>query len=180
MQKIHQVYRSRRTICTFKVHLQSVPVEGIGGVFFSLVTTIRPHSLTASFNSKSSMQAHTPSRILTNDPRPVSMHNNDQATPALSKASTQPCKERFQNTPSPLPVAPAGPFRVSMQSRQKGICTPSRSIVFSPTMTMSSSPNAPSQPRKTQTLKASWKTHQQLQLRQPTVKPLLFLHPRPP
>ena len=35
------------------------------------------------------MHAHTPSRILTNEPRPVSMHNNDQATPALSKASTE-------------------------------------------------------------------------------------------
>ena len=36
------------------------------------------------------MHAHTPSRILTNEPRPVSMHQNDQAISALSKESTEP------------------------------------------------------------------------------------------
>ena len=36
------------------------------------------------------MRAHTTSKILNNEPRPLSLHNNDHATSTLSKVSTEP------------------------------------------------------------------------------------------
>ena len=53
------------------------------------------------------MHAHTPSRILTNEPRPVSMHQNDQTISALSKESTEPVQAAVPEHVEPSACCPS-------------------------------------------------------------------------
>ena len=53
------------------------------------------------------MHAHTPSRMLTNEPRPVSMHQNDQTISALSKESTEPVQAAVPEHAEPSACCPS-------------------------------------------------------------------------
>ena len=86
--------------------VQNAYIRTKSGSFSTYIFLINlcPHA--SSQISTSSMHAHTPSRILTNKPRPVSMHQNDQTISALSKESTEPVQAAVPEHVEPSACCP--------------------------------------------------------------------------
>jgi len=80
--------------------------KSVTAIFVSILSS---KSLHCCFSTRclSSMHAYTPSRVLTSAPRPVSMHNNDQATSALSKASTEQVQAAVPEHAEPSACCPS-------------------------------------------------------------------------